>query len=47
MDSTAVMKKAIADRKAAQAYSLKQLETAVKESKANRHRQTDEQRRTE
>lgn len=47
MDATAQMKKAIADRKSAQAYSLKHLEAAVKESRTNRQRRMVEQRRTE
>ena len=38
MDATEGMKKAIAERKKCQAYSLKQLENAVKESRANRHK---------
>lgn len=47
MEATAQMKKAIAERKIAQAYSLKMLAEAVKESRSNRHKRMVEQRRTE
>lgn len=47
MDATAEMKKAIADRKASLAASLKVLDAAVKESQENRHRRMAEQRPAE
>jgi len=47
MDTATQIKKAIADRKASQVNTLKRLDTAVKESKANRHRRMAEQRQTE
>jgi len=47
MDATEGMKKVIADRKIAQAYSLKHLADAVKESRANRQKRMVEQRRQE
>ena len=46
MDAAAEMRKIIADRKTAQAYSLKQLKAAVIESKTNRQRRRGEQRQT-
>jgi len=47
MDATEGLKKAIADRKIAQAYSLKMLTEAVQKSRANHHRRMAEQRRSE
>ena len=45
MDATAGLKKAIADRKASQVNTLKVLDKAVKESRANRHKRMVEQYR--
>ena len=47
MDTTAAMKKAIADRKIHLAESLKVLDAAVKESRTTRQKRMAEQRRTE
>ena len=47
MDATEGMKKAIADRKASQANTLKVLDAAVKESRTNRRKDKAEQYRTE
>ena len=47
MDATAEMRKAIADRKVSLVNSLKVLDAAVKDSKANRQKRMEEQRRQE
>jgi len=46
MDSTAEMKKVIAERKASQVESLKRLDIAVQDSKTTRQRRREEQRQT-
>jgi len=46
MDSTAEMKKIIADQKASQVKALKRLDEAVQASQSNRQERRGEQRRT-